>query len=248
MVGHQRRQPSRKLGIRLLLRLPACGGGLAGGLAGGKPAPLAALRLGIAPSLLLRFRACLSCSPQILGIGHWSSPNHPCGSRGLSGSKTLRVRHIRLRGIVAASVGGGLVRQRRAGARHAQDVYIEMGPTRASDERTASPLPVGHSRCVTDKTPRCELSAWQKAEVRAERVSIRKKGGEGFRGEACHGEEAGKPRGGRAGGGRRRPGRDRPGKSRPAADPRPRKNNRYGRYARAGLDEMRVSALLYSIG
>jgi hypothetical protein len=161
-VSLQRRQPSRKLRIRLLLRLPACGGGLAGGVAGGKPAPLAALRLGIAPSLLLRFRAGLSCSPQILGIGHWSSSNHPCGSRGLSGSKALRVRRIRLRGIVAASVGGGLVRQRRAGARHAQDVYIDgTHPRGPSDERTA-PLPVGHS----------PLRDGQNSEVRAQRNSI----------------------------------------------------------------------------
>ena len=121
-----------------------------------------------------------------------------------------------------------------------------QGPLSAAQGRDNSrpPWPVGQASFGA-------IEAQRKAEVRAERVSIGERRAEkGFRGEACHGAEAGEPyfRGGRPGEGWRRPGRARLGKRKPAADPRPRKINRYGRYAREKLDEMRVSALLYSIG
>ena len=117
MVGHQQRQPSRKLGIRLLLRLPACGGGLAGGLAGGNPASLTAIRLGVAQSLLLRFTTYLPSTATPLSIGHRLGPQQPSGSRSLRSCEPLRMPCIGLRGVILVVIlaGGGWLG--RAGVR-----------------------------------------------------------------------------------------------------------------------------------
>jgi len=123
VVGHQRRQPSGKRSICRLLCLLACGGGLAGGVTGGKPASLATLRVGVAPSLLPCVRACIPCTALSLCSTHRLAADHPRLSRYMGGSEALQVRRVGLRGVVVGGDGGDggwLVRRRRSGARHAE--------------------------------------------------------------------------------------------------------------------------------
>ena len=85
--------------------MPACGGSLTGGFAGGKPASLASLSLGVATGLLLRFRARFPYALLPLSSSHWLASQQPSGSGSIGGCDALRVRRIRLRGLIAV-VGG----------------------------------------------------------------------------------------------------------------------------------------------
>ena len=104
-VPAQWRQLIRKPCIIRLLHLPTGSRGLAGGFTGGNPAALASLRVGVAPSLLLRFRACFPRTLLPLSSSHRPASQLPSGSGSIGGCDALRVRRIRLRGLIAV-VGG----------------------------------------------------------------------------------------------------------------------------------------------
>lgn len=103
-VPAQWRQLICKPCIIRLLHLLTGGSGRAGVFTGGMPTSLAALRSCIAPSLPLRFRARFPRALMPLSNSHRLASQLPGGSGSIGGCHALRVRRIRLRGLV---VGGG---------------------------------------------------------------------------------------------------------------------------------------------
>ena len=116
-VPAQRRQLIRKPCIIRLLHLPAGCGGLAGGLASGNPAELAAIRLGVAPTLLLRFTTCLPGTAIPLSMGHRLGPQLPSDSGSVRGCDPLRIPCIGLRGVILVVILAGGWWLGRAGVR-----------------------------------------------------------------------------------------------------------------------------------